>query len=207
MSSSSSDTYFGQRLAFEMQKADHHIGHLDAGVVDVVLHIDLLSGGAQQAHEGVAENGVAQMADVRGLVGIDAGVLDQRMSRDLQMGPTGSASSAWMRHSRMRPIESRIDVPGAGDFESGESVDRAQRGHDLLRDDLRRLAQLARQFERDRCGQFAELQLRRNLQRECFRLLFHTSPAAHRECAPRAVSAIPDTRRRASEILDFQGRF
>jgi glycerol-3-phosphate responsive antiterminator len=60
-----------------MQKAHHHIGHLHAGVVDVVLHVDLLAGGAQQAHKRVAENGVAQVADVRGLVGIDAGVLDK----------------------------------------------------------------------------------------------------------------------------------
>ncbi len=60
-----------------MQKSHHHIGHLHAGVVDVVLHIHLLPGGAQQAHERIAQNGVAQVADVRGLVGIDAGVLDE----------------------------------------------------------------------------------------------------------------------------------
>ena len=73
----------GQRFAFQMQKSHHHIGHLHAGVVDVVLHIDFLPGGAQQAHKRVAQNGVAQVADVRGLVGIDAGVLDQRMNRGL----------------------------------------------------------------------------------------------------------------------------
>ena len=62
-----------------MQEADHHIGHLHAGVVDVVLHVDFLPGGAQQADKRVAQNCVAQVADVRGLVGIDAGVLDQRV--------------------------------------------------------------------------------------------------------------------------------
>ena len=69
----------GERLALEMQKSHHHIRNLHAGVVDVVLHVDFLPGGAQQAHKCVAEDGVAQMADVRGLVGIDAGVLDQSM--------------------------------------------------------------------------------------------------------------------------------
>ena len=70
-----------QRLLFEMQESDHDVGHLHAGVVDVVLHIDLVAGGAQQADKRVAEDGVAQMADVRGLVGIDAGVLDERHGR------------------------------------------------------------------------------------------------------------------------------
>ena len=60
-----------------MQKADDDIGNLHAGVVDVVLDVDFLSGGAEQADEGVAEDGVAQVADVRGLVGIDAGVFDE----------------------------------------------------------------------------------------------------------------------------------
>ncbi len=68
---------FGDGFAFEMQKADDHIGNLHAGVVDVVLYIDLLPRGAQQAHKGVAENGIAQMPDVRGLVGIDGSVLDE----------------------------------------------------------------------------------------------------------------------------------
>ena len=67
-------------LLLEMQKADDDVGDLDAGVVDVVLHVDFVAGGAEQAHKGVAENGVAQVADVRGLVGIDAGVLDERMA-------------------------------------------------------------------------------------------------------------------------------
>ena len=77
-------THLGDGFAFQVQESHHHIGHLHAGVVDIVLHIDLLSGGAQQADEGVAQNGVAQVADVRGLVGIDAGVLDQGM--DLHAG-------------------------------------------------------------------------------------------------------------------------
>ena len=73
-------TRVGQRFAFEMQKSHHHIGHLNAGIVDVVLHIHLLPGGAQQADKRVTQNRVAQVANVRGLVGIDAGVLHQRVN-------------------------------------------------------------------------------------------------------------------------------
>ena len=70
---------FGGRFLFEMQKSDHDVGDLDAGVVDVVLHVDFVAGGAEKTHKCVAENGVAQMADVRGFVGIDGGMLNERM--------------------------------------------------------------------------------------------------------------------------------
>ena len=69
----------GQRLAFKMDKTNHYIGHLHSGVVNVVLDIHFLPGGAQQADERVTEDGVAQMAHVGGLVGIDAGMLHQRV--------------------------------------------------------------------------------------------------------------------------------
>ena len=61
----------GRRFLFKMQKADDDVSDLDAGVVNVVLHVDFVAGGAEQADECVAENRIAQMADVRGLVGID----------------------------------------------------------------------------------------------------------------------------------------
>ena len=59
-----------------MHKADNHVGNLHSRVIDVVLHIDFPAREPQQAHKRIAENGIAQMADVSSLVGIDAGVLD-----------------------------------------------------------------------------------------------------------------------------------
>ena len=64
-----------------MLETHHHVGHLHAGVVDVVLHFDVAAGGAQHADEGVAQDGVAQVPDVRGFVGIDVGVLDDDLFR------------------------------------------------------------------------------------------------------------------------------
>ena len=84
-----------------MQKADHHIGNLHAGVVDVILYIDLLARGAQQAHKGVAEDGIAQMADVRGLVGVDGGVLNQCMERTFGgVASPGGPPSELLRRDR-----------------------------------------------------------------------------------------------------------
>ncbi len=84
-------------LLFKMHEAHDHVGHLHAGVVDVVLHVDFLTGSAKETDEGVSENGIAKVADVRGLVGIDAGVLDQCMDQ-----PCGGAVGAQARAATAR---------------------------------------------------------------------------------------------------------
>ena len=60
----------------DRRKAHHHIGHLHAGVVDVVLDLDVASLEADQPSERVAGRRVAQVPDVRGLVRVDRRVLD-----------------------------------------------------------------------------------------------------------------------------------
>ncbi len=64
-------THFFGRFLRDMNEADHDIGDLHAGIIDVVLHLDSAPGAAEQAHERVAQCCVAQMADVRRLVRID----------------------------------------------------------------------------------------------------------------------------------------
>ena len=65
---------------FELAKADRDVGDLDAGVVDVVLDLDLAAEEPQQPAERVAERRVAQVADVRRLVRIDRRVFDDRLA-------------------------------------------------------------------------------------------------------------------------------
>ena len=72
---------FGPRFLLDIQKPNNDVGDLDARIVDVVLNVDFPAGKAQQADERVPENRVAQVPDVCGLVGIDAGVLDQNLTR------------------------------------------------------------------------------------------------------------------------------
>ena len=64
------------RLPFELPEAHDDVGDLDAEVVDVVLRLDRRAQKAKDAHERVAERGVPQMADMRGLVRVDGGVFD-----------------------------------------------------------------------------------------------------------------------------------
>ena len=113
---------FGPRLLLDMQKSHHHVGNLHAGVVDVVLNIHFPAGESQQPHKSVAENGVAQMPDVRRLVGIDAGVLDQNLARG-DFGGRGfsSAIRAAARSSRLSralmypaPANSSFSKPAIG---------------------------------------------------------------------------------------------
>src|ERR1044071_8165803 len=52
----------------------------DALPIYVILNIYFPAGIAQKPHERVSENGIAEVADVRGFVGIDAGVLDENFS-------------------------------------------------------------------------------------------------------------------------------
>ena len=179
-------------------KPDHHIGHLHAGVVDVVLHIDLLPRRAQQAHKRVAQNGVAQMPDVRRLVGIDAGVLDQRVHR-----PAAETLASILRRlaiavSTLAPRSSRALIyPAPATSKPANPSTCAQRRHNLLRNHLRRLAQLARQLERNRRRELAKLQVRRQSPAECSRavsVVLLLRSTARSCCSSSRVLAVPDTR-------------
>ena len=53
-----------------------------------------MTGGAQQANERVAQDGVAQVSNVRGFVGIDRGVLDQNLAADVGRAFAGMAEGS-----------------------------------------------------------------------------------------------------------------
>ena len=66
----------GRVFLEQMLERDDDVGDLDAGVVDVVLDLDLFTLVAQATGQRVAEDGVAEVADVGGLVRVDVRVLD-----------------------------------------------------------------------------------------------------------------------------------
>ena len=68
-------------LALQFAESDNDVRDLHTGVVDVILHVDRIAVEAQQADEGVAEDRIAQVSDVRGLVRIDGAVLDENLGR------------------------------------------------------------------------------------------------------------------------------
>jgi len=53
--------------------------HLGAGVVDVVLALDVVAGGCEDAGEGVAKDGAAAVADLQGAGGVGGDELDLQL--------------------------------------------------------------------------------------------------------------------------------
>ena len=106
----------GEREAEEFCEAYDDIRDLDAGVVDVVLDsyfpAPFEAVRAEEAGEGVAEDGVAEVADVRGLVGVDAGVLDEAEAGAAE----GGVLIARDARDGGGAVEPDVEVAGAGDL-------------------------------------------------------------------------------------------
>lgn len=64
-----------------MFQAYNHICHLDACIVEVVLHLHLMSQKAKAANKGITQGGIAQVADMCSFVGIDICMLDNDLAR------------------------------------------------------------------------------------------------------------------------------
>jgi hypothetical protein len=100
------------------------------------------------------------MADVRGLVGVDRSVLNQRVySRRHLRACIGRGDPS----DSGRAIKTRIDISGPGNLKGHKPRQRAQCRNNLSRDDLGSLAQFACQLKGYRRGELTEFQVRRNL--------------------------------------------
>ena len=148
-----------------MHESDDDVRDLHAGVVDVILHFDAPPGAAQHAHQRIAQRGVAQVADVRGLVGIDVGVFDDAFGRVGEPRPAGVG----VPHPSRRPREKRRaknkdsrSPPPATSTRSTPSIGGKLRG-DFLRDLPRSALQALGQLEADGRGDFAHLDAGRPL--------------------------------------------
>ena len=76
----------------EVDEPRDDVGDLDARVVQVVLDLDRVAEECRRADEDVAEDGVAQVADVRRLVRVDVRVLDDDLARARAGAGSGAAS-------------------------------------------------------------------------------------------------------------------
>jgi hypothetical protein len=112
-------TCAGEVFVFEVDEAYDYVCDLDAGVVDVVLYAYFITGlvrvGTEEALEGVAEDGIAEMADVGGFVGIDAGVFDEAEAGTADVGVLvgGDATDG------DGAVETDVEIACSGDFDAG----------------------------------------------------------------------------------------
>ena len=156
-----------ERLALEHQKPDDDVGHLHAGVVDVVLHLDGHAAEPQHADERVPKGRIAQVADMCRLVRVDRRVLDDGFG-------TPGSWGGWVRteplHQKAPALQEEVEVSVRGRCDACHPLDGSKRSRDLLRNGPRRLSQPPGQVERHRCAQIAELAGRGVLERDrwCF---------------------------------------
>src|ERR1700739_4891277 len=115
-----------------MQKAENYVRDLDAGVVDVVLNLDVPAGVAEEGHESVAQHRVAQVADVRGFVRVDGGVLDDRLGR-IGTGRHGVLRGLpELAYEKFCTVEEKVQVSGACHLDSSDARNRLQRIRNFL---------------------------------------------------------------------------
>ena len=153
----------GEGEAEEVDEADDDVGDLDAGVVDVVLHANLPAGlevvGAEESLEGVAEDGVAEVADVGGLVGVDAGVLDEAKAGAAEVGVVVGGDVL----DGGGAIEAEVEVAGAGEIDGGDAGKIAagdgglEVGEELLSDGARGFTEAFGELKGDGGGEFAQV--------------------------------------------------
>ena len=155
----------GERLLLELLEAHHDVGHLDAGVVDVVLDADVEAAVPEQPHEGVAEAGVAEVADVGGLVRIDAGVLDDHVARAPRRRAALDERLVQVRGD-LAPLQEQVQVAAARDLGANDVAPRAQLARQPFGDLAGLLAQRLGEVEGRRQGQVPELHAWRVLERD-----------------------------------------
>lgn len=112
------------------------IGHLIAKIVDVVADLDGVAEPAKQARQGVADAGVAQVADVGRLIRVDGRVLDQHFderSIRRRCPPFGGRP--------LLPVEEDVQVPRRCDLGSRDQGVVRQPGRERLGDLQRWAAQ------------------------------------------------------------------
>jgi hypothetical protein len=160
-----------ERHAFEVFESDDHVRHLHARVVDVVVHLDALAVGPEDADEGVADDGVAQVPDVRRLIRVDARVLDHPLGRVRGRGLPDCGREPCQQ---ARAVVEEVEVAGARDLDAPDRLVRFEHLLQLLGDGARvallagRLLDALGQLEGDGEGEVAQLGARRHLGRDLF---------------------------------------
>jgi hypothetical protein len=106
-------------------KSDHDIGHLNAGIVDVILYFDPFSVCTQDSLKRVANHRITDMADVCGLIWVDGSMFhaDLRGTRITTPSPTRDWVSDDILCEKSGTVIEDIEVTRAGDLYAIDEVE------------------------------------------------------------------------------------
>src|SRR5437588_9148235 len=161
-----------------MDEADDNVCDLNAGVVNVVVNFRKLAARAEYSDERVADDGVAKVSDVRGLVRVDACMLDHALRALVRRGAFYGPGRLRVRQrgEQKCAVVEDIQVARAGDLDARDLRDRFEFLPQLFCDCsrvpalARRLLDALRQLEGDGAGEVAKLGARRDFRRDLLKL-------------------------------------
>src|SRR5687767_11309899 len=107
-------------LTFDLEKAHHHIRHLDAGIVQIVLNLDLMTKKTKTTDEGITQSRVAQVAYMRSLIGVDVRMLYDNFTVEVRVPHAAIEflSDALGQTARQRAaVEKEIKIAAARDVD------------------------------------------------------------------------------------------
>ena len=110
---------------------------LSAGVVDVILALDLAAGGGENGGEGVAEHGAASVADLErtGGIGGDEFDLDAGAVAVIAGAPLGAGCDDVVEAGAFPVgVQGEVEEAGAGDLDVGDGFAAGDAGGDLFGD-------------------------------------------------------------------------
>src|SRR5262245_33794498 len=145
--------YIFERFSFNVLEPDDYISDLYAGVVDVILDLDLTSGRSKNSNECVSDCRIAKVANVRSFVGVDVCMLDDDLSFIRRKPPQTAPAN------RCCTIQVEIHVAGAGNFHALDAFDFPYLGDKFFRNCSRSLFELTRKLKRNGCSEFAKVDL------------------------------------------------
>ena len=118
------------RLVLQVVEAHHHVGHLHAGVVDVVLHLHVAAEARSMRTKVSPSTALRRWPMCAALLGL------MLVCSTMIFSPgagCGSGSRVQQRSSRRGAVEAHVDVAVAGHFHGGDARDGPDGGHQVAR--------------------------------------------------------------------------
>src|SRR4030095_11296438 len=163
--------HVGEGLALHALQAHHDVGHLNPGIVEVVLDLDFVPQETKTSDERVTQGGVAQMPDVSRLVGVDIGVFDDDLAvrnRLLEPAMHPQPDALMQTKCQAAAVDVKVQVTAAGNLRLPDSGDLSRGLRQFVRDISRRTLEFSTEVEGNGKSQLTQIDTGRESKVEFF---------------------------------------